>query len=85
MQSPPGHRCTQQTLKGSGRIVTETRDVGSFHAVEAGSTPTSVVCGDYPCRPRDRQTDDNLSSTQTSVAEGMPASDWQTSRCKTPN
>ena len=31
----PATAARNKTLKGSGRIVTETRDVGSFHAVEA--------------------------------------------------
>ncbi len=86
MQSPfrpPLH--ATKPLKGSGRIVTETRDVGSFHAVEAGSI-AHVLVGDYPAGRVTVKTDDNLLvHVQTSVAEGRSASDWQTSRCKTPN
>lgn len=37
----PATAARNKTLKGSGRIVTETRDVGSFHAVEAAASPTS--------------------------------------------
>ena len=66
----PATAARNKTLKGSGRIVTETRDVGSFHAVEAGSI-AHVLVGDYPAGRVTVKTDDNLLV--------------QTPRCKTPN
>ena len=66
----PATAARNKTLKGSGRIVTETRDVGSFHAVEAGSI-AHVLVGDYPAGRVTVKTDDNLLvHVQTSVAEG---------------
>mgnify|MGYP006927568978 CR=1 FL=1 len=47
----PATAARNKTLKGSGKIVTETRDVGSFHAVEAGSI-AHVLVGDYPAQGR---------------------------------
>ena len=64
----PATAARNKTLKGSGRIVTETRDVGSFHAVEAGSI-AHVLVGDYPAGRVTVKTDDNLLvHVQTSVA-----------------
>ena len=66
----PATAARNKTLKGSGNIVTETRDVGSFHAVEAGSI-AHVLVGDYPAGRVTVKTDDNLLvHVQTSVAEG---------------
>ena len=66
----PATAARNKTLKGSGKIVTETRDVGSFHAVEAGSI-AHVLVGDYPAGRVTVKTDDNLLvHVQTSVAEG---------------
>lgn len=66
----PATAARSKALKGSGRIVTETRDVGSFHAVEAGSI-AHVLVGDYPAGRVTVKTDDNLlAHVQTSVAEG---------------
>lgn len=55
----PAVAARHKTVKGSGKIVTETRSVGAFHAVEAGSV-ARVFVGDYPADRVTVKVDDNL-------------------------
>lgn len=55
----PATAARYKTVKGSGNIVTETRNVGAFHAVEAGSI-ARVLVGDYPAGEVSVKADDNI-------------------------
>lgn len=55
----PATAARYKTVKGSGNIVTETRNVGAFHAVEVGSI-ARVLVGDYPAGEVSVKADDNI-------------------------